>query len=138
VDTRTVWLCAFNDLLRVKPSVYTTEDIEEMSSLQLREASRRIAHVDWAFSIREAPYAETTVLKCVSLSDVEDVTLLPGGERALILKIDGSLHIYDIAANSLLFSTPEIEDKPANVRRVRRLYPMSLHTGYVVVFVTMQ
>ena len=138
VDTRSVWLCAFNDLLRVKPSVYTPEDIEEMSISQLREASRWIVQIDWVFSVREAPYHETTVLNSVPVSDCYDVTLLPGGKRALIPNSDGALHVYDIAADSLLFSAPKIEDDPVNRCGVRHLYPMSLHTGYVVVFVAMQ
>ena len=137
VDTRSVWLRVFSDLSRVKPSIYSAEDVEELSTSQLKEASQRIVQVDRAFSLPNVPHREVKVLESVPLSDCFEVTLFPGGERVLVPGSDGSFDVYDIATGNLVLSAPRIEGELVNRCFVRNIHPTSIHTGYILVSVAM-
>lgn len=135
VDERSVWLAVFLDLLRVKPSVYSYDDIATMSSSQLREASRRTVQVDRAFSSPIFPHHEAIILPSVDLASCADVTLLPGGERVLVLRNNAAFEVYDIASGNIVFSAPEIEGLQV-ARSFARLYPTSMSTGCILVYGT--
>ncbi|KAI0087027.1 hypothetical protein BDY19DRAFT_323188 [Irpex rosettiformis] len=132
VDERSVWLSVLVDLLHIKPSVYSQEDINGMSVSQLREASQRIVQVDRAFSSATLPHREVRILDSVKLATFAKVALLPGGDRAIILKENGSFDIHDIATGNVLLSAPRIEGSPVT-KSFMRLYPKSLYTGHILV-----
>ena len=133
IDERSVWLSVFVDLLLVKPSVYSSEDVEGMSVSQLREASRRIVQIDHAFSCPTLPHRENLILRSVDLTKCTDVALFPGGTRVLVLKRNGSFGVHDISTGRIVLSAPRIEGLPVN-RSFVRLYPASIHTGYILVY----
>lgn len=128
-----MWFAAFLDLLRVKPSVYSQEDLEKMSVSHLREASQRIVQVDRAFSCPTMPHREMQILRSADLSKCADVALFPGGERVLVLKKNGSFDIYDISTGNKAISIPRIEGLPINECFVR-LYPTSIDTGHILIY----
>lgn len=133
MDDRSVWFAAFLDLLRVKPSVYSREDIDRMSVSQLREASQRIVQVDRAFSCPTMPHREMQILRSADLSKCTEVALFPRGERILVLKKNGSFDIHDISTGNKVFAIPRIEGLPINECFVR-LYPISIDTGHILVY----
>ncbi|KAI0795239.1 hypothetical protein BC629DRAFT_1439530 [Irpex lacteus] len=133
VDDRSVWFTAFLDLLRVKPSVYSREDLEGMSVFQLREASQRIVQVDRAFSCPTMPHREIQILRSADLSKCTEVALFQGGERILVLRKNGSFDIHDITTGNKVFAIPRIEGLPINECFVR-LYPTSIDTGHILVY----
>ncbi|KAI0696417.1 hypothetical protein BC835DRAFT_863550 [Cytidiella melzeri] len=137
VDERSVWLTVLLDLKYVKPSVYTREDIAQMSATRLREASLLMVRVDQAFSSPKLPHGGVPVLPAVDLSDVTQLALIPGGERLVILRTNGTFDIYDVATGNVVGTAPRmpVDGLPAN-RSFLRLYPISLHTGYIVTCVS--
>ena len=133
VDDRSVWASVFVDLLRVKPSAYTMENVEQMTALQLRQASRRTVYVDQAFSCPEGtPYRETRILGSAELSMHNHLILLPGGHRALVVKLDSSFDIYDIATSNVVLSSTPTEG-PERRKSIAHLHPTSINTGYIVI-----
>ncbi|KAI0087043.1 hypothetical protein BDY19DRAFT_995463 [Irpex rosettiformis] len=134
VDSHTVWLSALNDLMNVKPSVYSTQDIQSMSATQLREAALRMVLVDRAYSSPELPHRKIKLLsRHVMSPDYTQACLFPGGEQLLILSKDGSFEIYDIDAKKVVTYVDAQRSGWGRASSTARLFPISLHMGYIVV-----
>ncbi|KAI0087026.1 hypothetical protein BDY19DRAFT_958142 [Irpex rosettiformis] len=103
-----------------------------MSVSQLREASQRIVQVDRAFSSPTLPHREVRILDSVRSTTCAEVALLPGGDRGIVLKENGSFDIHDITTGNVLLSAPRIEGSPVT-KSFMRLYPTSLYTGHILV-----
>ncbi|KAI0696416.1 hypothetical protein BC835DRAFT_1305605 [Cytidiella melzeri] len=97
-----------------------------MSATRLPEASPRMVRVDLAFSSPKLPHCGVAALPNRRFVQA----LPPGGERINILGRSVTFVIYDIATGEVVGTTPRIEGLPVN-RNFLRLYPISLHTGYL-------
>lgn len=119
------------DLMKIKDTVYSREDVENMSATQLREASVRIVQIDHAFRSWKLPHHRVPMPLEVKCSDM---VLLPGGDRLLVVGRDGSLTIYQVATRQEVLSCPYSADpswSTATRTSVFGLHPISLHDGYI-------
>ena len=134
VDSRIVWLSAINDLSSINPSVYSVQEINDMTAVELREASCRIVQVHRAFSSPNLPHREIKLLKRDEMSaDYTQALLFPGGERLLILSETGSFDIYDIAARKIMMHIPALKPAWHDASDRAEIFPISANVGYIVI-----
>ncbi len=131
-----MWHSVLADLIDIKGTVYSDEEIENMSADALRMASLRIVQVDWAFTSSTLPHHKTTILLNEDLGRFADINLLPGGERLLALGMDGSLTMFSLRTEAVITTISGRDDRFAGTRqhpKTFRLYPTSLLCGFIVV-----
>ncbi|KAI0795250.1 hypothetical protein BC629DRAFT_313552 [Irpex lacteus] len=135
VDSRTVWLSVLTDLIRIKPSAYSKQDVEDMSAADLRKASLRIVLVDRAYSSPTLPHREVALFSREDVVGCTQTLLFPGGKRLLILRASGSFTIYDISARKTVVDVPPTNTRASSQRSTStaQLFPTSLYTGHIVI-----
>jgi hypothetical protein len=132
LDERSIWFSVLLDLLRIKPSLYGREHMEQMSATQLRDASIRLVKVDMAFTSMTLPHRKIKLLPNLDTSNIAFVTLLPGGDRLFVLRINGSFGIYRTSTGKAVCSIPRREGMPVN-NVSARIFPRSLDAGHIVI-----
>ncbi len=121
--------------MRIKPSAYSRQDVEDMSAAELRKASLRIVLVDRAYSSPTLPHREVALFSREDVVGCTQTLLFPGGERLLILRASGSFTIYDIRARKTVVDIPPTNAHARSQRSTStaQLFPTSLYTGHIVI-----
>ena len=134
IDLRIVWLSAINDLSSIHPPVYSVQDINDMTAVQLREASCQMVQVHRAFSCPKLPHREIKLLTRDEMSpDYTQALLFPGGEQLLILSKAGSFDIYDIFLRKIVMHIPSLRPEWRDASSRAEIFPISAHIGYIVI-----
>ena len=134
VDSRTVWLTVLEDLAGIMPSPYSIEDVNNMPTIELREAVRSTVLVNRAYSSPTLPHHEIELISHEDLiPEYRQTTLFPGGEHILILSDDGSFDILDINTTEVVTHVPTLKADWPRSQTTAQLFPSSRSAGYIVV-----
>lgn len=135
LNERPIWHAVFTDLLTVKPLPYSSSDIENMSSEELRQASVRIVRVDEAYS--DAKITPRPAHSCTVRGDCCAVQLLPGGERYISVHWLGEVWLSDLLSPTPVSTVQHHIDSeyPAYADVALHIYPQDLHSGFALTYV---
>ena len=122
--------------MEIKPSVYSKEDIQDMSARELREACLKMVLVDRAYSSPVLPHREIQLFSREEVVGCTQALLLPGGERLLILHNSGSFRIHDIRTSKTVIDCLALRPEWKRTSSKAQLFPKSMLTGYIVLQVS--
>ena len=135
IDSRIVWVSVINDLLSIKPSIYSVQDINGMTAVQLREASLQMVQVERAYSSPVLPHREIELVSSDHMSwEYRQALLFPGGKQLLLLNNNGTFEIHDVDARKVILRSPVPKAEWGYGSSTAKIFPISAHIGYLVIY----